>query len=81
MYNIDLICIGKLKEDYLRGACAEYSKRLSAFCKLKITELTPSRIPDDPSQAYFAAYSPVGACLCYVHRGQAALLRGAQPRH
>ena len=46
MYNIDLICIGKLKEDYLRGACAEYSKRLSAFCKLKITELTPSRIPD-----------------------------------
>ena len=34
MYNIDLICIGKLKEDYLRGACAEYSKRLSAFCKL-----------------------------------------------
>jgi len=50
MYNIDLICIGKLKEDYLRGACAEYSKRLSAFCKLKITELTPSRIPDDQAQ-------------------------------
>ena len=44
MYNIDLICIGKLKEDYLRGACAEYSKRLSAFCKLKITELTLSLI-------------------------------------
>ena len=55
MYNIDLICIGKLKEDYLRGACAEYSKRLSAFCKLKITELTPSRIPDDPSQAQIDA--------------------------
>ena len=32
-------------------------------------------------QAYFAAYSPVGACLCDVHRGQAAILRGAQPRH
>ena len=44
MYNIDIICVGKLKEDYLRGACAEYSKRLSAFCKLKITELTPARI-------------------------------------
>lgn len=43
MYNIDIICVGKLKEDYLRGACAEYSKRLSAFCKLKITELTPDR--------------------------------------
>ena len=34
MYNIDIICVGKLKEDYLRGACAEYSKRLSEFCKL-----------------------------------------------
>ena len=51
MYNIDIICVGKLKEDYLRGACAEYSKRLSAFCKLRITELTPARIPDDPSRA------------------------------
>ena len=50
MYNIDIICVGKLKEDYLRGACAEYSKRLSAFCKLKITELTPACIPDDPSR-------------------------------
>ena len=51
MYNVHLICVGKLKEKYLRDACAEYSKRLSAFCKLKITELTPSRIPDNPSQA------------------------------
>ena len=51
MYNINLICVGKLKESYLRDACAEYSKRLSAFCKLKITELTPARIPENPSQA------------------------------
>lgn len=51
MYNVNLICVGKLKESYLRDACAEYSKRLSAFCKLKITELTPHRIPDNPSQA------------------------------
>lgn len=79
MYNIDIICVGKLKEDYLRGACAEYSKRLSAFCKLKITELTPARIPDDPSRAQidsgsrgrgkanFTAHSPVGARLRDVH--------------
>ena len=51
MYNVNLICVGKLKESYLRDACAEYSKRLSAFCKLKITELTPCRIPENPSQA------------------------------
>ena len=51
MYNINLICVGKLKEDYLRAACAEYSKRLSAFCKLKVTELIPARIPENPSTA------------------------------
>lgn len=55
MYNVDLICVGKLKEDYLRDACAEYSKRLCAFCKLKITELTPSRLPNEPSAAQIAA--------------------------
>lgn len=55
MYNVDLICVGKLKESYLRDACAEYSKRLSAFCKLKITELVPSRLPSEPSAAQIAA--------------------------
>ncbi len=55
MYNINLICVGKLKEDYLRAACAEYAKRLSAFCKLKITELTPARIPENPSAAQIDA--------------------------
>ena len=37
--TIRILCVGKLKEDYLRGACAEYSKRLSAFCKLKIFQM------------------------------------------
>ena len=55
MLNIDIICVGKLKEDYLRMACAEYEKRLGAFCKLRITELTPSRLPDNPNQAQINA--------------------------
>lgn len=55
MINIDIICVGKLKEDYLRMACAEYEKRLGAFCKLRITELTPARLPDNPNQAQINA--------------------------
>ncbi|MCM1365295.1 MAG: 23S rRNA (pseudouridine(1915)-N(3))-methyltransferase RlmH [Faecalibacterium sp.] len=50
MLNITLICIGKLKEQYLRDACDEYKKRLSALCKLNIVELTPERLSDNPSQ-------------------------------
>ncbi len=55
MLTIDIICVGKLKENYLRMACAEYEKRLGAFCKLKITELTPARLPDNPNQAQIDA--------------------------
>ncbi len=55
MINVNIICIGKLKEDYLCRASAEYQKRLGAFCKLKIAELAPSRLPDTPNEAQIAA--------------------------
>lgn len=55
MLNINIICVGKLKEDYLRMACAEYEKRLGAFCRLKITELSPSRLPEEPNSAQISA--------------------------
>ncbi len=50
MLAVNLVTVGKLKESYLRDACGEYSKRLGAFCKLNITELSESRLPDQPSQ-------------------------------
>lgn len=50
MIGITIICEGRLKEKYLRDACEEYSKRLSAYCKLNIVELSPKRIPDNPSE-------------------------------
>ena len=51
MLTVTLICIGKLKEKYLRDACAEYQKRLGAFCKLNILELSEFRLPDNPSES------------------------------
>ena len=50
MVSVTIICEGKLKEKYLRDACDEYSKRLGAFCKLNIVELTPKRLSDNPTQ-------------------------------
>jgi len=43
--NINILCIGKLKEKYWTGACAEYVKRLSKYCTLQIDELRESE-PD-----------------------------------
>lgn len=53
--NVTLICLGKLKEDYLRAACEEYTKRLGAFCRLQTVELEPARLPDNPSQSQIDA--------------------------
>ena len=44
MLRINIICIGKIKEKYFSDAIAEYSKRLSAFCRLGIIELAEERI-------------------------------------
>lgn len=37
-----IICVGKLKEEYLTNACNEYLKRLSKYTKLDIIELKDS---------------------------------------
>lgn len=49
--NIDIICIGKLKEKYWRDASAEYAKRLGRYCRFNIVELKESRLPENASQA------------------------------
>ena len=49
--NIQVICIGKLKEKYWVDGIKEYSKRLSRFCNLDIVELKESRLPDNASPA------------------------------
>ncbi len=48
MVNITVICLGKLKEAYLRDASAEYVKRMGG--KLTVTELSPEKLSDNPSQ-------------------------------
>ncbi len=47
--NITLIALGKLKEKYMRDFSEEYQKRLSPYCKLNIIELTPQKLPENPS--------------------------------
>ncbi|MBR1423067.1 MAG: 23S rRNA (pseudouridine(1915)-N(3))-methyltransferase RlmH [Ruminococcus sp.] len=51
MIRINIICVGKLKEKYLRDASAEYEKRLSGFCKLNIIELSEAKLPSEPNDS------------------------------
>ena len=49
--KISVITVGKIKEKYLRDAIAEYSKRLSRYCRLEIIEVADERTPDQASEA------------------------------
>ena len=51
MLNITILAVGSVKEPYLRDAIREYSKRLSAYCRLTVTECREERLPDSPSPA------------------------------
>ena len=49
--NIDIICVGKIKEKYIKDAILEYSKRLSRYCKLNIIEVNDEKTPDGQSES------------------------------
>lgn len=55
MGNVNVVCVGKLKEAYWRDACAEYLKRLGAFCKPAVVELPESRLSQKPSDGEISA--------------------------
>ena len=48
--KITLLTLGKIKEKYLKDAIAEYSKRLSKYCKLEIIEVADEKTPDNASE-------------------------------
>jgi 23S rRNA (pseudouridine1915-N3)-methyltransferase len=48
--NVHFIVLGKLKEKYMKDFSAEYEKRLSAYCKVTVTELEPVKLSDNPSK-------------------------------
>ncbi len=48
--KITLITVGKIKERFFEDAIAEYSKRLSRYCKLEILQVADEKTPDGASE-------------------------------
>lgn len=46
MLSINIVCVGKIKENYLKDAIDEYSKRLSKYCNLNICEVSDEKLPN-----------------------------------
>ena len=50
MKKINIITVGKLKEDFFVSACNEYQKRLSSEYKLNIIEIPQVKLYDNPNE-------------------------------
>lgn len=48
--NIDIICVGKIREKYLLDGINEYKKRLLPYCKLRIIEAIEQKAPESLSE-------------------------------
>ncbi len=48
--KIRILCVGKIKEKFMREALGEYSKRLSRYIKLEIAEVADEKTPDNASE-------------------------------
>ena len=51
MLTVEILCVGKLSQRWFAAGFSEYSKRLSAFVKLVVTELPEHRITADTDAA------------------------------
>ena len=69
MIKVNIVCVGKIKEEYLRGACAEYVKRLSRFCKTEIKELPEGKNLKEEADGILRAAKGYKIALC-VEGGQ-----------
>ncbi|MDN6143476.1 MAG: 23S rRNA (pseudouridine(1915)-N(3))-methyltransferase RlmH [Tetragenococcus halophilus] len=49
--NIKIISVGKLKEKYLVQGIQEYTKRLQAYTKIELIEVTDEKAPENLSEA------------------------------
>ncbi|MBQ8058133.1 MAG: 23S rRNA (pseudouridine(1915)-N(3))-methyltransferase RlmH [Ruminococcus sp.] len=49
--NVNIICVGSIKERFFNDALNEYKKRLQRYCKFNIIELNEEKITDQETQA------------------------------
>ena len=47
--NINLVCVGNLKEKFSKDCAEEYIKRLGAFCKISVIEVKEQNAFENPA--------------------------------
>ena len=63
MLNIEILCVGRMSQKWFSDGFEEYRKRLSAFDKVTVTEISEYRITDDTDSARAEAVKREGEVL------------------
>lgn len=64
MIKINILCVGKIKEEFYRQAVTEYVKRLSRFAKVEIKEIAEGRDIEDESSSLLRNLKGYVFALC-----------------
>jgi len=64
MQKVNIVCVGKIKEDFYRSAAAEYLKRLSRFAKVEIKELAEGKNLKEEAQTILKQLKGFVIALC-----------------
>lgn len=64
MIKVNVVCVGKIKEEFYRLAVAEYAKRLSRFCDFKITEIAEGKNLEVEAEGILRAAKGYKIALC-----------------
>lgn len=64
MIKINIVCVGKIKEEFYRSAVAEYTKRLTRFCKVEIKEIAEGRNLEEEAEGILRAIKGYCFALC-----------------
>lgn len=49
--NVKIVCVGNLKDQSLKQLQNEFTKRLQAYCKLEIVEVSEEKSNDEPNDS------------------------------
>ena len=64
MQKINIVCVGKIKEDFYRSAVTEYLKRLSRFAKVEVKEIAEGKDLEEEAQGILRAAKGYVIALC-----------------
>ncbi len=64
MIKVNVVCVGKIKEEFYRQAVEEYRKRLSRFCKTEVIEIAEGKNTEEEGKAILRSAKGFKIALC-----------------